>query len=174
MESPCPPPPTQAPPPKRAGGFPIFLKSAVGILLATSVAKAVGATGNAPLLALPDPILGLSNRTTLLGTAVLELVIAVWVLCRSKDPTTYLVLLWFGSLLLTYRAFSAVLVPGRPCPCLGSLTERLGLSTDAANYLMLGTVLYLVSGSCLGWMRSHGPRASVWSQGKHNTATAQS
>lgn len=143
-----------------------FLASVIAVLGVTAVAKLAGAAGDAPLLALPDPLLGASNRTVIVLAAVMELVLAAVVWRRGRSPTTYLLLIWFSSLLLTYRASVAVLAPGRPCPCLGTLTDRIGMSPPVANALLLTLVLYILAGSMLAWARS--------SDRDQETCTAQS
>lgn len=133
-----------------------FLSSVVVILTLTAAAKLIGAAGRAPLLALPDPVFGISNKATILSAAGLEMFLVAVVIARWKDPVTYLALMWFGAILLIYRVAHAAVAPGRLCPCLGTLTERIGLSPEAANYALLSVLLYILAGSILAWLRSTG------------------
>ncbi len=127
-----------------------FTLSCVAILTATASAKLYTAMGGAGVLALADPVLGLPNRAVLFGAAAVELA-AVAFLLLSGDPLAKCACVcWLASCFCLYRVGMSILHPGAPCPCLGNVTDRLGLKPQTANWLMLATIVYmLVAGGVL-------------------------
>ena len=124
-----------------------FRWSALLILLFTAVAKLLSARGGAPLLAWADPILGISNRSLLVVVGLMELAVGVALLSGLSLRRKHLLLAWLSTNFLLYRAAFYALNPGKPCPCLGSLTEQLPIRPDLLNLLLSATVLYLLFGS---------------------------
>jgi hypothetical protein len=141
-----------------------FRWSAVLILLLTSAAKLASSNGEAPILDLPDPLFGLTNRTLLVAVSIVELSVAVALLSRADPRRKQLLLLWLSSSFLTYRLSYYWINPGKPCPCLGTLSEKLPLSTAALNALLLAVVIYLLVGSAsaLFWLlRTQTPKTGA-------------
>jgi hypothetical protein len=125
----------------------VFRWSALGLLLITAVAKIVSAGGHAALLDFPDPLFGLANRRVLLGVALIELAVAAGLVSGLNLRLKYLLLAWLSCNFLIYRCALHVLSPGRPCPCLGTLTERLPLSANQVTVVLSVLVGYLLAGS---------------------------
>ncbi len=130
-----------------------FRRSALCILSLTAAAKILSATGHAHVLELPDPLLGMPTREVLFLVALLEIAVALVALSRLSAKIVYLAIGWLSLNFLLYRLSLAVLRPGKLCPCLGTVTERLNLSPTAASYLLLGIALYLFLGSCICYVR---------------------
>jgi hypothetical protein len=124
-----------------------FRWSAIIVLSVTALAKLISSTGQAQLLALPDPLFGLAHRDMLIGAGLLEIGIVVALLARIHPRIKHLLLLWLSTCFLIYRISFRLINPGKPCPCLGSLTEKLPLSQSAIDTLLVGIVLFLLFGS---------------------------
>ncbi|SRR5581483_1115379 len=125
----------------------VFVLSAAVILSCTAVAKLVSVTGAARLLDEANPILVLSNRNIMFMAGVWELAVACYLSLAKNRLGKLLAILWLSSCFLAYRFGMFWLSPGTPCPCLGTLTERLHLSTGASNFLLELTVVFLLGGS---------------------------
>ena len=145
-----------------------FRWSAVLLLLFTSAAKLASATGQTPILDLPDPLFGLPNRQLLIAVGVLELAVAVALLSRVAGALKHLLLLWLSTGFLAYRLAHYWINPGKPCPCLGTLTDKLPLSPATLDAALLGLVLFLLIGSLsmLMWLVREGPTATRIVEGR--------
>jgi len=139
--------------------YSFFPVSLVIILVLTAAAKLIGATGNAHLLDLPDPLFGFSSRTMMLLAAGVEVGLAVSILICGWSVPTVLASLWFSSILVIYRVALAVIAPSAPCPCLGTLTEQLHLSPTTASVFMSIVLGYILAGSFVGLARLHRAKA---------------
>lgn len=128
---------------------PVFESSALCLLSLTAAAKLVSATSKAAVMHLPDPLLGLSHRQILIAAALIELgIVSAW-FCRMAPWRKHLLLLWLSSSMLIYRVALHFIAPGRPCPCLGSLTEKLPFSPATVNIALGSMVVYWIAGSFL-------------------------
>lgn len=125
----------------------VFLYSTAFILCLTAMAKLVSAGGNARILGIPDPILGLSNRTVLIGVGALELIIAsITLLSKNTGFKVYLIA-WFASNLVIYRLGLWWEKVVAPCSCLGTITDTLPLSPTTIGWMMKIILTYLSVGS---------------------------
>src|SRR5688500_18492459 len=133
----------------------LFRLSAVLILFLTSVAKLASSTGQAPILELPDPLLGIARRQMLVAVGVLELIIAVALLSPLESRRKHLLLLWLGTSFLVYRLSFHWINPGKPCPCLGSLSDKLPISEATLDAFLWAVIVYFLIGSIslLLWLR---------------------
>src|SRR5438105_4754449 len=120
-----------------------FSASLVVILILTAVAKLISAAGTAHLLALPDPVFAFSNRSVILLAALLEIALTLSILIGGWSRATILASLWFSSILVIYRIALSVVAPSAPCPCLGTLTEQLHVSSSTASVMMSCVVGYI-------------------------------
>jgi len=127
-----------------------FVKSAGAILLLTGAAKVVSSLGQAKVLALQDPILGLSFGKLMLVVGLVELVIAVLCLLPSASPQVKLGLVtWVATSFLAYRIGLWAVDWHRPCGCMGALAGALHLSDQMADNVMKALLVYLLTGSYL-------------------------
>jgi hypothetical protein len=125
-----------------------FIAGAVLILVMTALAKALAASGEARVLARPDPLLGmLSNRQIMLIAVVLELLV-IGLIMREMDRLRQVALIaWIGTVFLAYRLGLWWIGHEGACPCLGNVTYSIGLSPameDLGVKVLLG---YLLLGS---------------------------
>lgn len=137
-----------------------FLRSIVALLLVTASAKLVSATSSAHLADYPDPLLGLSNRHTLLVVATVEAGVIAALLSRIPTSLKYLSSAWLGGSFLLYRCALSILNPAIPCKCLGNLTERLHIDSRLAGWILTGVAVYLLFGGIYLFLRSQSPKNS--------------
>jgi hypothetical protein len=124
-----------------------FIYSAGGILLAAALIRFFIATGHSAVLALPDPMLGISLRLALLIVGGIEFVFALFCLFgrNVKLQTgllawllTCFLLFWLGLLWMRYHLQGT---------CLGSLTDPLNLSRGTIGHVMRFLPFCLLIGS---------------------------
>ena len=146
------------PTPSLHAGFGTFFPRSGAVLLAvTAGAKLLsGVGGNTQALDFPDPLLGLSNRETLILVAAIELGIMAGLVSRISAPMKYLLAAWLGGNFLLYRLALMILQPGQPCKCLGALTEKIHLDDRTAGLLLTLISLYLMAGGL--WLYFRHPR----------------
>jgi hypothetical protein len=136
-----------------------FLKTAAVVLLATGSAKLVSVFGAARVLAMNDPIIGLSFRRLMSAVGAVELVTALF--CLSTLASTRLKLglvAWLSTIFLVYRFGLWFVRWHHPCGCMGSLAAILHLSDKAADNIMKGLLAYMLIGSyaILFWLWKQG------------------
>lgn len=124
-----------------------FLIAAGVILGITGFAKLFTVTGETTLLAVSDPIFGMPFGTLMVIVGLVELVIAGFCLFSSLNTLSTLMVAWIASVFLAYRMGLRVVDWQRPCGCLGNLTDVLGMSPQAAEWLSVGLLGFLLIGS---------------------------
>ena len=142
--------------------YSLFSISLIIILMVTGATKLVSAGGTAHLLDLPDPLFALSNRSVMALAAAVELALALSILIRGWSMPTVLASLWFGSILLVYRLALAIVAPSAPCPCLGTLTEQLHISTRTASVMLSAVLGYILIGSAVELARLYRRNAATF------------
>lgn len=125
----------------------MFLLSCCVILTLTAGAKLYSATDHVGILEVTDPLLGVSNRALLWTVGVLELGIAVFLLAGKNDIIKCACVGWLALNFALYRLGMFWLHPGKLCPCLGTLTHKLHLKPETANWILWLIVIYMLSGS---------------------------
>jgi hypothetical protein len=118
------------------------------ILALTAMVKLVAATGEARILAQPDPLIAFfSNRQMMLSAAFLEAFV-VGLILWERDRLRHVALVaWIGTVFLAYRLGLWGIGHEGASPCLGNVTRSMGLSPtmeDLGVKVLLG---YLVVGS---------------------------
>jgi hypothetical protein len=124
-----------------------FLKIAGSALALTGLAKAFSATGPAHALDTFDPLIGIPFRQLLLLVGLAELSIAFFCLFADRRGFSLLAVAWISSNFLVYRLGLWFIGWHRPCGCMGSLSDMLHLSPQAADNIMKGVLAYLLIGS---------------------------
>jgi predicted RNA-binding Zn-ribbon protein involved in translation (DUF1610 family) len=128
----------------------MFIYSAGGILLAAGLERFIVAAGDAQVLALPEPMLGIPLRTAVLAVGVLELAVALICLFGKR---TGLQLGWLAWLATDYAAYWIGALAANCHPqgtCIGSLTDPLFLARGATGWITAGLPVYLLAGSYAG------------------------
>ncbi|HUZ08284.1 MAG TPA: hypothetical protein VMV89_12460 [Candidatus Paceibacterota bacterium] len=113
-----------------------FIPTVGVILLAAALTRFVIAAGNAQVLALPDPMLGIPLRVTVLMVGGFELVVALICLFGRRIGLQTGWLAWLGT---NYVVFWIGLAWQHCSPqgtCIGSLTDPLRLYYGATGYIL--------------------------------------
>jgi hypothetical protein len=82
-----------------------------------------------------------------LATAMLDLGVVAFLLSKAGFQTKYLVTGWLGANFILYRLALSWSSPGKLCPCLGTITETLGISDADANRVLTAVAWYLLIGA---------------------------
>lgn len=126
-----------------------FLGLAGSALALTGLAKAISAVGAARALNLLDPLTGIPFRQLLLLVGLVELFIAFFCLFTERRRFSLLAVAWISSNFFVYRLSLWFIGWHQPCGCMGSLSDMLHLSPNAADNIMKGVLAYLLIGSYL-------------------------
>jgi len=124
-----------------------YIFSATWVLIATSLAKLYSTTGSAKVLDIPEVLLPMTIRQALWLLGSVELLIAVYLFRGTNNLIKLVCVCWLSSNFLLYRLAAVMLTVGKPCPCLGSITEKLPLKPATIDRLLNAVVLYLFFGS---------------------------
>ncbi|MDI9402052.1 MAG: hypothetical protein ACOX2U_04070 [Limisphaerales bacterium] len=124
-----------------------FLSTAASILIITGLIKVLSLFGSAGMLAVKDPVFGISFGILMPLVGVTEIAVGSLVLFCRNGLVASVLILWMSIEFVAYRFFSAELRPGSYCPCLGSLGEFLGLSqAQATHAALLICIILLILG----------------------------
>jgi len=140
-----------------------FIYTTGGILLAAALERFLIAVGNAQVLALPDPMLGISLRYAVLAVGAFELVVALICLFGKRVGLQIGWLAWLGT---NCVVFWIGLVWQHCSPqgaCIGSLTDPLRIYHGTTGYILQ----FLPFGLALG---SYAAAASLWFSADARTA----
>ena len=144
-----------------------FISSATVILTITGVAKVRTAFAVTKVLAVADPITGISFGHLMMAVGVGELVIVgICLLSRSQKLKLGLIA-WLATNFVVYRLGLWWMGWKKPCSCLGNLTDSLHISPQLADNIMKIILAYLLIGSygLLFWQ---------WRRGKAEIVKAES
>lgn len=130
-----------------------FFLSCWVILTLTAWAKLYSATGHQGILNVADPLLGVSNRVVLLVAGAVELGVATCLLAAEDGIIKCVFILWLSLNFVLYRVGIAWLFPGKLCPCLGNLTDKLGLKPGVANWILKVVIAYMLAGGFFFWLK---------------------
>lgn len=117
------------------------------LLSITAGAKLYSATGHARLLDIEEALLPMSIRQALWLIGFIELAIVVVLLVSRSDTIKLVCIAWLAGNFALYRIATLVLAVGKPCPCLGSITERLHLKQATVEHVLVAIVAYMLFGS---------------------------
>jgi hypothetical protein len=124
-----------------------FFLLACVLLSLTAAAKLVSATGAAEILRRPDPLLLLPHRWVLVAVAVIELGVVIVLVAARTPRAKLLTTLWLASNFLLYRGAKWAFNLPAPCPCLGSITEKLPVNPHIVEFGLKAVVAVLFLGS---------------------------
>jgi hypothetical protein len=134
-----------------------YIASMGWILVVTGAAKLYSAAGSVKVLDIPEGLFPMSNRQTLLVVGAIELLISLYLLLGKSRCVKLTSIAWLGMNFALYRIASMLLVIGKPCPCLGSITQWLPIKPVVVNYILVSIVIYMIVGSGLFLMFPSGP-----------------
>jgi hypothetical protein len=124
-----------------------FIHSAGGILLAAALIRFFIATGHLSVLALPDPMLGISLRSALLIVGGIELAFALICLFGKNVRLQIGFLAWLSTCFVLFWLGLFWMHCHLQGTCLGSLNDPLNLSRGAIGYIMRFLPACLLLGS---------------------------
>lgn len=124
-----------------------FLRSAVLLLSATALSKVFSAGGAARVMDQSDPLLILSGRQVLLAAGLVEFAVVAYLLSGKNKRSKYLLVIWLSLDFVLYRLFVSWAAPGKPCPCLGTVGERLPFRPQTTDLMLKLIIGYLLAGA---------------------------
>jgi hypothetical protein len=113
----------------------------------TSFAKLWTSFGDVKLLAVADPIVGVSFKHLMLVVAIAELAIAGVCLFTKAHRMATMLVAWIATNFLVYRIGLWWMGWKKPCGCLGNLTDDLHISPHTADIIIKVLLAYLLIGS---------------------------
>ena len=119
-----------------------YAYSVAAVLIFTSVVKFISAGQEVGFLTQHDPILdSLTNREIILGSAILEVIVAYVIFSSFSSHFKIAVIAWFATLLSVYRIEVAISGYRGPCSCLGGsldwLTKNQAIAHNVPKYLLV-------------------------------------
>lgn len=142
-----------------------FVLSAAILLFVTAAVKVISGLGSAPVLETSDPLFRVRYRILFLFIGVLEFGIAIFCFYGKRIALRVGLVAWIATSFLVYRASMSWVGYKRPCPCLGSLTGMLHITSQVADLAMKLILAYLLVGSYLAlfwlWQQRRGIAAMV-------------
>ncbi len=124
-----------------------FIWFAALVLMATAIAKFISVGGATRILDQPDPLLKIKYRQLFFGVAVMETVVATVLFASRANFFRLALIAWVATNFMLYRLGLWWLNPPKPCGCLGTVTDALGIAPKTADQIMLGVLLVLLLGS---------------------------
>jgi len=145
-------------------GIKLFIYSAGAILLATALERLLIAVGNAQVLALPEPMLGVPLRYAVLAVGAFELLVALVCLFGKQAGLQLGWLAWLATNYTVYRIGLFTMHIHPQATCIGSLTDPLHLARGTMGIIVGIMPLYLLLGSYAGviwlWLEDRRAKAS--------------
>jgi hypothetical protein len=131
-----------------------FILSAGAILLAAASCRFLIAAGNAQIMALPDPMLGIPLRYAVVAVGAFELVVALVCLFGRRVGLQIGWLAWLAINSLVFWIGLLTMGIHPQATCIGSLTDPLRISRGMVGVLIAFIPLYLLAGSftASGWL----------------------
>jgi DNA-directed RNA polymerase subunit RPC12/RpoP len=124
-----------------------FIASAGVILLAAALMRFLIASGNAQVLSLPEPVLGISLRYAVLLVGGFELIVALICLFGKRVGLQIGWLAWLATNYVVFWIGLFAMHCQLQGTCLGSLTDPLRLSRGIPGTIIAFVPVYLVIGS---------------------------
>jgi hypothetical protein len=125
----------------------VFNMSAGVLLLLTAEAKLFSSVGSASILQTIDPVLGIPFRELMWAAGGVELLIAFACFAGRDRASRAALVAWLATNFVVYRLCLVWIGYHKPCGCLGTLTDALNLSPQAADTIMKVVLGYLCIGS---------------------------
>jgi hypothetical protein len=124
-----------------------FIISAGVVLSITGIAKIWSGLGQARILVVPDPLIGIELGHLLSLVGMVEVVIALACFFNKRQQLSIMSVAWLATSFVVYRLGLLWMGWHRPCSCLGNLTDAIHISPQVADNVMKGVLAYLLIGS---------------------------
>ncbi len=118
-----------------------FFSLAASVLMLTAMAKLYSATGQAKVLLAQDQLLHVGYRPLMILAALVEVIVAAFLLRSRSEWKRSLVLLWLSGNFIFYH-LGNYLLGYKTCSCLGHLSDALPLPHGFAESMLQVLVLY--------------------------------
>jgi DNA-directed RNA polymerase subunit RPC12/RpoP len=128
-----------------------FLPTAGTLLALLGMLKVWGWLSSANLSGVLDPVVGISSNLLMLGVGLVEIAVASVCLFTGKERLAVTLVAWLATNLVVYRSGLWWMGWRRPCGCLGYISDALRISPQAADFLSLIILAFLLVGS-YGWL----------------------
>jgi len=126
-----------------------FIASGGIILLVTGLAKLISAFGAARVLLTVDPIFGIQFRHLFLLVGGLEIVVSLVCFFSRSSQFRLASTLWIATGFMLYRVGLEWVGYHKPCHCMGTLTDALGIPPMIADQVMKWILAYLLIGGII-------------------------
>lgn len=123
----------------------ILVRAAGACLILAACAKFLTAAGDSKILYELDPIFGLKNDRLLIAVGVLEAAIGIYCWRNALLRTKGILLLWIGGIFFAYRVGLWWMGYRKPCTCLGSVADHIGMSDQSADMVMKSVLAFLIA-----------------------------
>jgi hypothetical protein len=124
-----------------------FLYSAAILFLITATAKLVSSFGTEKILLEREPLLGIQFRELFRIVGGCELIVAFVCFWSRQIRFSTVLVAWLATTFVAYRYSLLRIGWHKPCACLGNLTAAVHMSSQVADNIMKGVLVYLLIGS---------------------------
>lgn len=147
----------------KSKSFSFYIRSSGILLLITALAKMISATSSAQIMATLAPIINISYRDLFIMVGLAEFMVGICLLFGKNVGLQVSLLAWLSTNILIYRIGLIWVGYHKPCSCLGTLTDALHISPQAADAIMKFILAYLLIGSyaTLFWLWRQNKKESV-------------
>jgi hypothetical protein len=134
-----------------AGSCAVYLKVSALILITSAAAKVITLLDGRPVLLTFDAVTGVQLRWLFAIEAFLELALSIFITLGKSQKIKLLALFWVGWIFCSYHLAKALLNPAQPCPCLGLLYGRIGLSPVTMDLIAKTIATFFLLGPSSLW-----------------------
>ena len=125
----------------------VFIYTSSVMLFLTAVAKLISSCGDVAILQEVDSVLLVSYRTEFIVVAVIEFIVVLCCFISMSSCFKLVLIAWLATCFIVYRLGLLWVGSESYCPCLGNLTDTIGISTKFADIAMKVLLFYLFVGS---------------------------
>jgi hypothetical protein len=100
-----------------------YVKAVAWILIVVSLAKLKSAYSHSKVTMIYDPVFGLKNKLLYAGVALVEIVIAVYLLSGRNVERKLQTIAWLAANFLIYRGGLLWMRVSEPCICIGNVAD---------------------------------------------------
>lgn len=136
-----------------------FLLIAGGLLAVTAAAKLYSSFPASPVLLSREPVFMLPLRSLFIVSGILELAIALYCIWSRSNFNRALLIVCISTTFVLYRAALLSFGYTGPCPCLGTVTDSIGISPEKADYFLLSMLITMLIGGSVILFREYAARS---------------
>ena len=126
-----------------------FVASAGAMFLLVGLAKIASSLETSEALKVTDPLLNIQFGALLLMVGLVECAVASFCFMHLPESGSLKLVACVSSMILVYRLGVALIGWKRPCACLGSITQVLGITERVGDGIAIGLLVYILTGSFL-------------------------